>query len=155
MSQTPLETWIELLNNYLTGAEQAIENNNFEKRKEIRAKFHAFIRETPQKYEFLDDIVRDALHDLNEFDLNVAVKNIKKTKAALEKQRVIIAIATKEAHKGAKKIQIEHLAEKLDHAKNIIEKLQGTSDTLADEDAGFMEKIEALKSKINDFKELM
>lgn len=153
MDQIPLENWVELLNKYLLEAEQAIENNNAEKRKEIRAKFHAFIRKTPQKYEFLDDIVRDALQHLNEFDLNTAIRNIKKTTAALEQQRAIIAIATKEANKGAKEIQLEHLAEKLEDTKNIIEKIQGASQMLADKDIGFMEKIEDLKNKINDFKD--
>ncbi|MCB0374470.1 MAG: hypothetical protein KDD04_00970, partial [Sinomicrobium sp.] len=151
----PLETWIELLNKYLTDAEQAIINNDAEARKTVREKFHAFIRSTPQKYEFLDDIVRDALQDLNAFDLNLAAGNIKKAAAELRRQRAIIALATKEANEGAKNIQLEHLVEKLDHARDIIEKIEGTAGIMNDDEKDFMEKVKALKNKIDDFKEMM
>ncbi len=155
MPQIPLEIWIQLLNKYLIAAEQAIENDDVEARKELRGKLHAFIRRTPQKYEFLDDIVRDVLQDINEFDLNLATRNIKKATRELEKQRAIIALATKEANEGAKKIQLEHLVEKLDQTKDIIEKMEGTVDILSDEDTSFMEKVKDLKTKIDDFKNLM
>lgn len=155
MTQLPLETWIALLNTYLTDAEQAIRNNDAEARKTVRAKLHAYIRSTPLKYEFLDDIVRDALHDLNEFDLNLAASNIKKAAGELEKQRAIITLAAKEANAGAKKIQLEHLVEKLDQAKEIIEKMEGATEILNDEDKNFMEKVKALKDKINGFKEMI
>ena len=155
MSQIPLETWIELLDKYLTDAAQAIRNNDTEGRKAVRAKFHAFIRSTPQKYEFLDDIVRDALQDLNEFELDFAVENIKKTARELEKQRAIIALATEEAHEGTKKIQLGHLIEKLGHAREAIEKLECATEILNSEDKDFIEKVKALKDKIDDFKDMV
>lgn len=150
----PLEAWIKLLEKYLLQAEKSVESGSAEDRQTVRAKILAFIKSTPPQYEFLDDIARNAIHNLNNASLEIASNGVKNAANELEKQRLIISIATNEAQKDATEIKLAQLTEKIDQTTKALENLKDVNAILNDDDKIFSQKIKDIQSKLKDLKEL-
>jgi hypothetical protein len=149
MAQTiPLEAWIALLDKFLAEAEISVTVGNAENRETVRTKLLGFIKSTPPQYEFLDEIARDGLKNLNDASLEIATTNIRMAANNLEKQRIIVSIATTEAQKGASAIKLEQLAANIETATKALENLKDMNAILNDDDTGFTEKIKEIQEKL-------
>ena len=153
MGRYTLEELINKLNGYLKKAEQTIVDNDVDTRNEIRNELHIYIRATPQKYKFLDYIARDAIRELNEFDLNMATNNIVKIARQLKKQRAIIVLATKKAEDAAEEIQLENLINAINDTTEKLEKFEETAKILDDKETNFSDKISALQKLLTKFQD--
>ncbi len=149
MAQISLEAWMKLLDQYLQEAELAVLNGDASDRQKIRKKMHLFIRSTPHRYEFLDDIVRQAIIDLNDASLTLSTENIRKAAIELSKQRNIIAVVVMEASQNPSETKMEDLAEKINQTAEVLEKLKEVNEILK-EDSEFSEKIAEIIEKLKD-----
>jgi hypothetical protein len=57
-----IQEWTDLLSKFIEEAKQAIEEDNFEKRKRAKGLLMRFIKQSPQKVEYLDYIARHNLY---------------------------------------------------------------------------------------------
>jgi hypothetical protein len=150
MPQILLEAWITLLDQYLQQAETAVRSGNANSRQVIRKKFHGFIKSTPHRYEFLDDIARNALQDLNDANLALATENIERAVLDLQKQRAIILVAIEEAQQSSKDIKLEHLIERIDQTSEALENLKVINEILKDDDTTFTDKVKEIQQKLKE-----
>lgn len=148
----PLEAWIKLLSKFLTDAENSVESGTATDRDAIRTKLIGFIKSTPPQYEFLDDIARDALKNLNNASLDMATNNIRHAANELEKQRLIISLATREAQASASEIKLEQLTKNIEQATAALENLKEINTILNDDDTAFDEKVKDVQKKLKDLK---
>lgn len=148
-----IKEWTDLLSVFIEESKKAIEEDDFDKRKNARDHLIGFIKQSPQKVEYLDDIARQALNDLSEFEVEKALEDIAKTAEDLKKAARMIDHITDEANKSASKIKIETILEKIQQAKNAMELLEDLKDDLTDADKELIEKIKALKETLENFEE--
>jgi hypothetical protein len=149
----PLEAWIQLLNKFLTDAEKSVQSGTASDRDTVRTKLFGFIKSTPPQYEFLDDIARDALKNLNNASLDMAANNIRNVANELEKQRLIIGLATKEAQASASEIKLEQLAKNIEQATAALENLKEINAILNDDDKAFDDKVKDVQAKLKELKD--
>lgn len=152
MGQYSLENWVNLLYEYITKADLTIENNDVNAREKIRNNLLHFISDTPQKYEFLDDIARKVIKELNDYDLNLAIGDISNITENLKKQRAIINLATDKAKEFSQEIQLEKLINIIDDTADKLDSIKETSEILSNKEKSFEDKISTLKNLIEDFK---
>jgi len=146
-----IQEWTDLLSKFIEEAKQAIEEDNFEKRKRAKGLLMRFIKQSPQKVEYLDDIARQALNSLSEFEIEKALADIAKTAEDLKKATMMINQITEEANKSASRIKLDIILEKIQQARNSIEILEELKDDLTDSDKELIEKIKALKETFDKF----
>lgn len=146
-----IKEWTDLLSKFIEETKKAIEEDDFDKRKSARDHLISFIKQSPQKVEYLDDIARQALNDLSEFEVEKALADIAKTAEDLKKAANMIDHITDEANKSASKIKIETILEKIQQVKNAMELLEELEEDLTDEDKELIEKIKALKETLDNF----
>jgi hypothetical protein len=146
-----IKEWTDLLSKFIEEAKQAIVEDNFEKRKRAKDLLMRFIKQSPQKVEYLDDIARQALNSLSEFEIEKALADIAKTVDDLKKATAMINQITEEANKSASRIKLDIILEKIQQARNSIEILEELKDDLTDSDKELIEKIKALKETFDKF----
>lgn len=145
-----IQEWTDLLGGYIGAATKAIKDDDFDARVDARDQLILFIKKSPQKVEYLDDIARQALSDLSEFDLQKALADISKTAETLSRASKLIKKITEEANKSVGKIKLENVIEKINEAKNAMEVLRDLGADLTDEDKALLDKIKTLKNAFDE-----
>jgi hypothetical protein len=148
-----IKEWTDLLTKFIVQTKEAIEQDDFAKRQSARDNLINFIKASPQKVEYLDDIAREALNDLSEFEVEKALADITKTSEALKKAAKLVDSITEEANKSASRIKLETILEKIEQAKDAMELLNDLEDDLTDEDKDLLEKIKSLKETLDNLEE--
>lgn len=146
-----IKEWTDLLSKFIEEAKKAVEEDNFNKRKNARDHLIGFIKQSPQKVEYLDDIARQALNNLSEFEVDKALADIAKTAEELKKTATMIDQITDEANKSASRIKLETILEKIQQAKNAMELLDEIEEDLTDGDRELIEKIKSLRETLERF----
>lgn len=148
-----IEDWAGMLKELLSKAKKAIEANNSNERLTTQKLLLEYIKKSPSKCNFLDDIAGKAGNDLFISETNESLKQIATRNEELNKAINLIKGVTNDANKQAKHIQFENVVEILDKAKVAIEafnKLEGTLDS----DASLLEKLKVIGNLIKSFMDL-
>ncbi len=147
-----IQEWTDLLKGFIADATKAIKNEDFEARIDARDELILFIKKSPQKVEYLDEIARQALNDMSEFEMEKALASISKTADTLTKANKLIKNITEEANKSASKIKLENIIEKIKQVKDAMELIKELGDDLSDTDKDLLEKIKILKKTFDKLK---
>jgi len=147
-----IQEWTDLLKGFIADATKAIKNEDLDARIDARDKLILFIKKSPQKVEYLDEIARQALNDMSEFEMEKALARISKTADTLNKANKLIKNITEEANKSASKIKLENIIEKINQVKDAMELIKELGDDLSDTDKDLLEKIKNLKKTFDKLK---
>jgi hypothetical protein len=150
-----LADWTAALQSILDEAKTAIQSNDQGKKLELQDQLRAYIKRSPEKCEFLDNIAHKAIDDLFISVVGSALSAIDARNAELKKATAVVADVTHEAENDAKSIQFKTAIEVLTKAKAAVEKLKALEQQLAQPDQNLLDKIKALTDAISDLSGLL
>ena len=127
---------------------------------DIQTDLRAFIKASPGKCDFLDEIAVAAANDLFEKEVNRLIASIASRKRDLEMATKAMGSVTEGLHKSESDLKFEKIIETLQVSAAIIEELKQVREDLTDEDKAVLDKAvgvaqtaEAIEKLIKQFKD--
>jgi hypothetical protein len=115
----------------------------------------AFIKASPGKCDFLDDIAVAAANDLFEKEVTRLIASIASRKRDLEIAMKAVNSATADLHKSESDLKFERIIETLQVSAAIIEDLKHVRDDLTDDEKGILDKAVAVAKTADDIQKLV
>ena len=115
----------------------------------------AFIKASPGKCDFLDDIAVAAANDLFEKEVTRLIASIASRKRDLEIAMKAVNSATADLHKSESDLKFEKIIETLQVSAAIIEDLKHVRDDLTDDEKGILDKAVAVAKTADDIQKLV
>ena len=115
----------------------------------------AFIKASPGKCDFLDDIAVAAANDLFEKEVTRLIASIASRKRDLEIAMKAVNSATADLHKSESDLKFERIIETLQVSAAIIEDLKHVRDDLTDDEKAILDKAVAVAKTADDIQKLV
>lgn len=143
-----IQDWANVLNGLLADAKKAIGANDLDAKLNAQEQLLAFIKESPQRCNFLDDIANKAAHDLFLDTVDACLQAIASRNAELQQATKIINGVTAEAKSDTKSLLMTDITSSLDKITAGLGKLQA----VANGDQNILGKIKGIQDAIAAFK---
>jgi hypothetical protein len=143
-----IQEWAEVLKTLLADAKNAIADNDLDAKLSAQQQLLEFIKESPQRCSFLDDIANKAAHDLFLDTVAACLQGIASRNAELQQATKIISGVTDEANSDAKTLLLTDVKSGLDKITAGLTKLQ----TAATGDKNLLDRIKGVQDAIAAFK---
>jgi hypothetical protein len=122
---------------------------------DIQSDLLAFIKASPGKCDFLDEIAVAAANDLFENEVNRLIASIASRKRDLESATKAMRSVTEELHKSESDLKFEKIIETLQVSTAIIEELKQVREDLTDEDKAVLDKAVAVSQTADEIQKLI
>lgn len=143
-----IQEWADVLKDLLASAKDAIDTNNLDAKLSAQDQLLEFIKESPQRCNFLDDIANKAAHDLFLDTVGACLQGIASRNAELQQATKIISSVTVEANSDSKTLLFTDIKSSLDKIAVGLTKLQ----TAANGDQNLLDRIKGVQDAIAAFK---
>jgi len=118
------QEWADALKEIIADADKAAHAGNPSDLSSTMAKLREYIKNSPPKCEFLDDIAHGLLADLLVADMDATIEAIANRTADLDKQIAVINSVAGGAKKSAAQLRLEPVINQLEKAKDALETLK-------------------------------
>ena len=139
---------IGALNKLLIEAKEALDNDDQDAKLATQEQLIEFIKESPQRCNFLDNIANKAAHDLFLDTVEASIQAIASRNAELQQATRIISGVTEEANSDAKTLLLTDIKSNLDKITAGLTKLQAA----ATGDKNLLDRIKGVQDAITEFK---
>lgn len=143
-----IQEWADVLKDLLSGAKIAIADNDLDAKLGKQQQLLEFIKNSPQRCSFLDDIANKAAHDLFLDTVAACLQAIASRNAELQQATKIISGVTDEANSDAKTLLLTDVTSSLDKVVAGLTKLQAA----ATGDNNLLDRIKGVQDAITVFK---
>lgn len=143
-----IQDWTGALHNLLADAKKSLDDDDQGAKLSTQQQLIEFIKQSPQRYDFLDDIASKAAHDLFLDTVDASIQAIASRNAELQQATKIISGVTKEANSDAKTLLLTDVKSNLDKIAVGFTKLQAA----AAGDKNLLDRIKGVQDAIAEFK---
>lgn len=143
-----IQEWADALKALLADAKNTIADNDQGAKLDTQQQLFEFIKASPQRCNFLDDIANKAAHDLFLDTVTACLQGIASRNAELQQATKIISGVTNEANSDAKTLLLTDVKSSLDKITAGLTKLQ----TAAAGDKYLLDRIKGFQDAIAAFK---
>ena len=145
-----IQDWTDALNKILSNAKKALDDNDQDAKLDTQEQLIEFIKESPQRCDFLDNIASKAAHDLFLDTVQASIQAIASRNAELQQATKIISGVTEEANSDAKTLLLTDVKSSLDKVTAGLTKLQAA----ATGDKNLLDRIKGVQDAITEFKKV-
>ena len=151
-----VEEWAEVLAQLLKESEESVKNDDSGKRDDVKEQLDEFVKESPSRCTFLDEIARKTARNLYLQQVEKSIAAIAANNAELRQAIKLIKGVTEEAKKDKKALMFEKVIDGLNKATEALEQIKeskdidlgDTGDLFSKDFDDINDAIEQLKDKI-------
>lgn len=143
--------WAESLKKIMVSASSAVETSNHADISALQELLRTYIKRSPAKVQFLDEIAAGLLDDLMSVDFDESIKSIKNRNAELQQQIDVIKGVTADAKADAAALRLEPVIDQINKAKVALEKLKHDFEQSNDTNNGWYTKADTALTGIKEF----